>query len=713
MGRDPDSEFREYFARVERAVSSRFQNKEFVDSLVAALANLDAHKFNALVESVVTDVRGDVAKFEAHHSTKAIGGFLAGSFQYDSVIFGRWFRFRFSEWETQHYEPTSDPLRHSGAALYDPLDQQYMEDLIERAPREDNLLFNENLRKSLWLQFGGQRTPPELPGVEPLHITSETWRAGQRAIFLLYRLHKIYFRDLLLGRPDLPYKVFNEEPLVAQLIQAFQSKLRDDNALTGTVAGDWVQEPLTNTSGKYSGEWTKCLKVFLFTYFYTIMYRVLPDNKAIHQIIIPVLVGDKWVGSFCGAYSISPERRIPHLQIAYEGYCRRLHSIEALALEHLPKPKFSITESILRLCTVVPLQNETLPRNLDLWRTKLVSKFQGTCDHVGVDGKIADPDLEQIAASIVSASTAFLGIVDRIQSRFADEAGNSPVRPQVVFLHSDPGLGKESLARLFHYFSRRSYDRDYIAKTVESSMAEVTRLPHSRDQLSTETRDRLDADSWKLTPEWEISRSFNYKQKNAGTLRPDSFATELFGNAERPGLMTIASMLGGTVFLDEINTAHREVVNGLLRALEYPFAVEPEGTLRSIRLNLLVIFASNIALDTLVRERDFNPAFADRVNLEMRIPPLAERREDIPLIINRLLRSYNFRTTGSNRLVRFVDLDGLRLLMELPWRRNVRALRTFVDDLMGTRMSKTLSKETFQRITTEEIVQTLSRGEYF
>ncbi len=89
--------------------------------------------------------------------------------------------------------------------------------------------------------------------------------------------------------------------------------------------------------------------------------------------------------------------------------------------------------------------------------------------------------------------------------------------------------------------------------------------------------------------------------------------------------------------------------------------------------------------------------------------PLSHRKEDIPLIVNNILRDRN-RSGGP--IARFIDLAGLRLLMELRRKRNVRTIKNFVDALMNARTSRTLSKKTFERITYEEIIQCVARTRY-
>jgi len=175
-----------------------------------------------------------------------------------------------------------------------------------------------------------------------------------------------------------------------------------------------------------------------------------------------------------------------------------------------------------------------------------------------------------------------------------------------------------------------------------------------------------------------VRRSFPFIPVDCGALPEHLAENELFGHtrgaftdahAEQKGLAGMAE--GGTLFLDEIDALSLAVQAKLLRFLE-------ERTYRSLgadrftQANVRVIAATNRNLDALVGERHFRSDLYFRLNvLELRLPPLRERREDIPLLARHFLRSIR-RTPGAP--APSFSLAALRALEQHSWPGNVREL---------------------------------------
>ncbi len=157
---------------------------------------------------------------------------------------------------------------------------------------------------------------------------------------------------------------------------------------------------------------------------------------------------------------------------------------------------------------------------------------------------------------------------------------------------------------------------------------------------------------------------------------PDSLVeSEVFGHvkgaytgahADRPGLFELAH--GGTLFLDEIGDASGPVQSRLLRILQEG-EVRRVGDVRARRVDVRVVAATHRDLLGLVRAGRFRADLYYRVHvLALRVPPLRERRDDIPLLVAHVAG----RLPG--RLVRGICRDALAALMEHDWTGNVREL---------------------------------------
>jgi DNA-binding NtrC family response regulator len=173
---------------------------------------------------------------------------------------------------------------------------------------------------------------------------------------------------------------------------------------------------------------------------------------------------------------------------------------------------------------------------------------------------------------------------------------------------------------------------------------------------------------------------------NAGAL-PESLAeAELFGHekgaftgavAARPGRFELAS--GGTLFLDEIGTLSAPVQAKLLRAIESR-EIERIGGRRSISVDLRLISATNEDLEARIAAGSFREDLYYRVNtIPLRIPPLRERLEDVPLLAEHFLAKYGARHRRPGRRLSPGVLDRLS---QHPWKGNVRELEHVLEMLV-------------------------------
>ena len=169
---------------------------------------------------------------------------------------------------------------------------------------------------------------------------------------------------------------------------------------------------------------------------------------------------------------------------------------------------------------------------------------------------------------------------------------------------------------------------------------------------------------------------------NCAAIPRDLLESELFGfergaftGADRARLGRFEEANGGTLFLDEIGDLDLFLQGKLLRVLESG-VVERLGSNQPHRLNVRVVCATNRDLRELSGDGRFREDLFFRLSqLEIRVPGLAERIEDIPLLARSFLSTFAARHGGSAKVI---DNTAYQLLMAHPWPGNVRELRNVV-----------------------------------
>ncbi len=170
---------------------------------------------------------------------------------------------------------------------------------------------------------------------------------------------------------------------------------------------------------------------------------------------------------------------------------------------------------------------------------------------------------------------------------------------------------------------------------------------------------------------------------NCGALPDTLLEAELFGyragaftdaRKDKPGRFAMAD--GGTIFLDEIGDVSPATQVKLLRVLQER-VYEPLGATESVKADVRVITATNRDLDAMVEEETFRRDLYYRINVvRLRIPPLRERREDIPLLVDHFIGRFN-RLRGRN--VTGVTAEVMSVLMGHDFQGNVRELENIIE----------------------------------
>ncbi len=170
----------------------------------------------------------------------------------------------------------------------------------------------------------------------------------------------------------------------------------------------------------------------------------------------------------------------------------------------------------------------------------------------------------------------------------------------------------------------------------------------------------------------------------------DSLAgTELFGhtrgaftnaNASRPGAFVTANR--GTLFLDEIGKASRTVQYKLLTVIEDRI-VQPLGSDQQIPVDVRIIAATNVPLEQLCSQGNLLPDLLSRLRaFVLRLPPLRERREDIPSLVYGMIAKHAPALGGARKTLPAVDPLLLRALTRAEWPLNLRELDATVQRLL-------------------------------
>jgi len=179
-----------------------------------------------------------------------------------------------------------------------------------------------------------------------------------------------------------------------------------------------------------------------------------------------------------------------------------------------------------------------------------------------------------------------------------------------------------------------------------------------------------------------LRKNMPFIKVNCAVLSRDLLASGLFGHVKgsftgaistRTGLVMAAD--GGTLFLDEIGDLSPDAQAAILRFLQEG-EVRPIGSLQTFQVDVRVISATNKDLKEAMEKGTFREDLYDRLNgFSLEIPPLRDRREDIPDLVGYLVEKYNQKydedVSGFTR-------EALAFLMDCPWKGNVRELENVV-----------------------------------
>lgn len=265
-----------------------------------------------------------------------------------------------------------------------------------------------------------------------------------------------------------------------------------------------------------------------------------------------------------------------------------------------------------------------------------------------------------------------------------------PYKPEELGLHVKNALEKRRLtieiATLKHMLEERSQEKNIIAHSPR--MREIIRQVQQAAQ--TDATIALYGESG--TGKELIAEIIHLRSKratgpfvpvNCGALPEGLLENELFGHMRgaytdaresRMGLFAQAEK--GTIFLDEIGNTSPALQVKLLRVLQER-ELRPLGGDRSIKVDVRVIVASNKDLQKAVERGEFRDDLFYRVHvIPIYLPPLRERREDIPLLADHFLKHFN-KTVGKE--IKGFTPSAIQRMMLYPWPGNIRELKNTLE----------------------------------
>ena len=170
---------------------------------------------------------------------------------------------------------------------------------------------------------------------------------------------------------------------------------------------------------------------------------------------------------------------------------------------------------------------------------------------------------------------------------------------------------------------------------------------------------------------------------NCGAIPDNLYESEFFGykkgaftgaNQNYDGLFKSANF--GTLFLDEVGDLPEHVQVKLLRVLQEK-EVRPIGSSSPFKIDVRILAATNKDLQEEVKKENFREDLYYRLNVvELELPPLAKRKEDIPLLVNHFISNYN---NELKRDIKGVDNDAMKAMLKYEWKGNLRELENMIE----------------------------------
>jgi len=264
----------------------------------------------------------------------------------------------------------------------------------------------------------------------------------------------------------------------------------------------------------------------------------------------------------------------------------------------------------------IALENAGTARELERLRNRLEQEKQNLAGGTGTPRHFE---------GIIGDSPALRKVLDQVAIVADSDA--------TVLLLGETGTGKGLIARALHHASKRK-DRGFVVlncAAIPTGLLESELFGHEKGAFTGAVRQKV-------------------------------------------GRLELANK--GTLFLDEIGEIPSELQPKLLRVLQ-DHEFERLGGIRTIKVDLRLIAATNQDLARSVAEKEFRSDLFYRLNVfPIRVPPLRERREDIPVLVRYFVRKFAARM---GRVIETVNSETMDALIEWDWPGNVRELENFIE----------------------------------
>jgi len=300
--------------------------------------------------------------------------------------------------------------------------------------------------------------------------------------------------------------------------------------------------------------------------------------------------------------------------------------------------------------------------------------------------RIRDEGLD-VTTLVITASGTVQSAVDAMRHGAYDFL-TKPFDPQQVVLTVRQALEREGLRRSNQFLSGQI--RATVPAPIGDSLCMRQVLATARKAAEARSTVLLLGESGtgkevmaRAIHQWSDRRDEHFVAVNCVALSEELLESELFGHERGAFTGAVAQKAGkfetadsGTIFLDEIAEMRADLQAKLLRVLqEHRF--ERVGGTRSITVDIRVIAATNQDLDRAMAQGTFREDLYFRLNvITLKMPPLRDRREDIPLLQEHFLRRF---ATETKRRVRRVSAEATRLFMLYDWPGNVRELENTIE----------------------------------